>query len=172
MNERGEEVKTISGGKGDHDISECLVVLNETAEIFPSCEGVGNGQINRVSGAPNSDHVTETKEHDANSIRPFRTLRSISQGTNQDDKDETNVKLQKNFKHNLTRSLAHEIEGISFRIRCCRCDKEEKGEIEIGKTGPRKDQLDEVVDKLQLQEYLPKETLTRGPDPPEENSSM
>jgi hypothetical protein len=49
---------------------------------------------------------------------------------------------------------------------------EEEREIEVGQGSPGEEQLDGIINKLELENDLPQETLSTGPNPHHVNSRM
>lgn len=111
VNERAEEIEAISCSQGYNDVAERFIVFYETArwvsllkhrfkvekllgEILPPGDSVWNSEVNGISGTPYCDNIAQSEQHHADGVRPFRTLRSISERTNQDNKDETDVQLE------------------------------------------------------------------------------
>lgn len=94
VNERGEEVETISSCQRYDNVTEGGVGLDKPwvslvsdmatttldedllGEVLPACDGVGNGKVDGVAGAPQCDTITETEEYYANAVDPFGTLRA------------------------------------------------------------------------------------------------
>jgi len=50
-------------------------------------------------------------------------LRSVSEGTDEDDENNTNVELEEDFKDNLSSAPRQEVESIVGALRCGGFDK-------------------------------------------------
>lgn len=91
MDDRAKQKETIGGRERDDDIAECRIVLNEVSKAAPAVESMGDRHVDRVSGAPQSDDVTETKEEYCDTVSHLGTLRAITERANGDDEEKGNV---------------------------------------------------------------------------------
>jgi hypothetical protein len=85
-------------------------------EIRPSCSGMRDSKIHSVCRTPDCNDVTQSEENDSQSVRPFGTLRTVTERTDQDDEEESNVELQEDLEDRFASTLAHKVEGIGFGI--------------------------------------------------------
>lgn len=118
--------------------------MNALREVLPTIDRMRHRKVDCESSTPKSDDTTDTEEHHRNGVCPFRTLWTITERTNQDDKQNTNVELQatvfgkspgrpnirkntsnleNDFKDSGTCSGTQEIESISAGCRCGRRDE-------------------------------------------------
>ena len=118
--------------------------MNALREVLPTIDRMRHRKVDCESGTPKSDDTTDTEEHHRNGVCPFRTLWTITERTNQDDKQNTNVELhaiifgkspgrpkirkstsnlENDFKDSGTCSGTQEIESISAGCRCGRRDE-------------------------------------------------
>ena len=94
---------------------------------------------------------------------------SVPEGTDEDDKNNTNVEFEEDFEDNFASSLGQEVESIVSAFRCSRFDElweqllkeiidsinrsgahEEESQVKVRQTCPGKDQLHRVINELEL----------------------
>ena len=73
-------------------------------------------EVHSIARAPEGDDVAEAEEHDAQRVRPLRALRTVSERTDQDDEEQTQVQLEEYFKDVCTSTFRNEEERIIFLI--------------------------------------------------------
>lgn len=91
VDERAKQKETISGRERDDDIAERRVVLNKVSKAAPAVESMGDRHVDGISGAPQRDDVTETKEEYCDTVSHLRTLGAITERANGDDEENSNV---------------------------------------------------------------------------------
>lgn len=57
MHDRGDEIESIGGEKSNDNLLEGLVVLEELWEVFPTVEGVWDGEVDGVGSTPCRDNI-------------------------------------------------------------------------------------------------------------------
>lgn len=80
-------------------------------------------EIDGVARAPEGDYVAQAKENHRDRVRPFGSLWTVSEGTNEDDENNTNVEFEEDFEDNFTRAFRQEVESIVGAVRCGRFDE-------------------------------------------------
>lgn len=61
--------------------------------MLPPTEGMWYSKVHCVTSTPERDNVTETEEHHAERVDPFRALGTITERTHDDDEDKRDVQL-------------------------------------------------------------------------------
>jgi hypothetical protein len=93
MNDGTDPIESVSCDKRDSDFPKSCIRLNQMDNIFPTALGVRNGEVDSKAGTPESDDLTDTEKENAQRVRPFGTLRAITQRADKDNKDEGDVEL-------------------------------------------------------------------------------
>ena len=113
VDDRANQKETIGGRERDDDVAERRIVLNEVSKAAPAVESMGDRHVDGVSGAPQSDDVTETKEEYCDTISHLGTLRAITERANSDHEEKGNVELENDIEDDPAGTVKlHEREGI------------------------------------------------------------
>lgn len=75
-------------------------------------------EIDGVACAPKSDDVAQSKQKHRDRVRPFGSLWSVSEGTNKDNENNTDVEFEEDFKDDLTSASRQEVESVIGAVRC------------------------------------------------------
>ena len=119
VDERAEQIETIGGRERDDNIAERRIGLNEISKAGPAIERMGDRHVDRVSGAPQGDDVTETKEEYCDTVSHLGTLWAITERANGDDEEKTNVQLENDIENDSTGTIkVHERESICSGVLC------------------------------------------------------
>ena len=73
--------------------------VNILREVLPPAEVMRNREIHRISSTPCCDNVAQPEKDHCECVDPFRSLRSIAQRANQNDKEKTDVETEENLKY-------------------------------------------------------------------------
>lgn len=76
-----------------------FISVNILREVLPSAEVMRNREVDRISSTPCCDNVAQPEKEHCECVDPFRSLRSIAQRTNQNDKEKANVKTEEDLKY-------------------------------------------------------------------------
>lgn len=89
----------------------------------PPIPCVRHSEVDGVACAPEGDDIAQSKKNHRDRIRPFRPLRSVSEGANEDDENNTDVEFEEDFEDNFTSASRQEVKGIIGAFRCGRFDE-------------------------------------------------
>jgi len=78
MDERRDEVETVSCCQGYDDVTERRTRLDEFSEVLPARNSVGNREVDCEASTPQCDHVTKAKQYYADAVNPFGTLWAVA----------------------------------------------------------------------------------------------
>lgn len=140
---------------------------NILRELVHAVKVIANFIINRIYGTPSRNDVAQTKHEYRKCVCPFWTLGTVSQGTDEDEENNTNVKVEKYFKDSFPCAVTEEIERVRVSIGRGRRNKlgdinnwaaaggtivtyKEESQIIISQRSPCEHKLDCIVDELEL----------------------
>ena len=75
-------------------------------------------EIDRVTRAIEGNEVAKSKQDHRDRVCPFGPLWTVSEGTNKDDEEKTDVQLEEDFEDDLTGASGEEVESVVGAIRC------------------------------------------------------
>lgn len=73
-----------------------------------------DSKVHSPCSTPQGDNVAKTKEDDTETVDELGALRSVTEGTNQNDKDQSNVELQDDFKDIGANALRDEVKRVGL----------------------------------------------------------
>lgn len=82
-----------------------------------------HSEVHREASTPQGDDVTKTEEDDGKDVRPFRTLRTVTERDDDDEEESADVDLEHDFENFWTSAVRQEVERVSLGLRGCRFDE-------------------------------------------------
>ena len=86
-------VSTKLSGTRQRNVPYNAVSLNVLREIFPTVEGMRDGQVDGIASAPKRDNVAKTEEDDTDRVRPLRTLRPVAERQDVTHDEQTKIEV-------------------------------------------------------------------------------
>lgn len=81
---------------------------------MPSSESVRYSKVNSEGRTPKGNAVTYTEENNRERIRPFGSLRSVTERTNQDDEENGDVDVEDDFENGSAGAGTQEVKCVGF----------------------------------------------------------